>query len=361
MTYLNIFGAIIIILTYLFVLSLTGNRQIINIFRILVKILIIPLVITIVLFITDIVGSNIKNLVILGIIAGLCILPYIIIEIIQLLYVELKIRKLNDETIYIREIDTKYSVAVISYLFNQKLEKKKDVIATIINLCSKEAISIQCNENTITEIIDLKNTSNLTLDEKYVYNWIVHRNNNKFNFKEWNDTVKREYEKANLSTEKYINLYIIHFSIFVLVFFSALVYGFVLQSKLQDGYLINTNGAYDWLLYAFAIPFLSALIMALDKTIREIFSINKNNFNIYTKNGVLEILRWKKFIKFICDYSLLKEKDIESVVLWEKYLAYSMVLNINRKYLQANTNKLNDFLKFNISEKLDDYIINAIK
>jgi uncharacterized membrane protein len=184
-------------------------------------------------------------------------------------------------------------------------------------------------------------------------------NNNTFNFKEWNNIVEKEYAKANLSIEKYINLYAIFFGIFALTFVFTFAYGIVLQNNSPDGHIVS--GTYDWWLYAFAIPFVSAFIMGIDKTIREIFSVNKNNFNIYTENGVLEILRWKKFKKFICDYSLLKERDIDSVVLWEKYLAYSMVLNINKKYLQTNTDKLPNFLKFDISEKLDDYILNAVK
>lgn len=47
------------------------------------------------------------------------------------------IRKNKINEIYIRDVDAEYSPAVLSYLMNNKIEIKKHLSATLLNLCTK--------------------------------------------------------------------------------------------------------------------------------------------------------------------------------------------------------------------------------
>ena len=43
----------------------------------------------------------------------------------------------------------------------------------------------------------------------------------------------------------------------------------------------------------------------------------------YTKKGAIEYNRWKKFEKFMTDYTMIEEKEYENIVILGEYLAYS--------------------------------------
>ncbi len=61
----------------------------------------------------------------------------------------------------------------------------------------------------------------------------------------------------------------------------------------------------------------------------------KDIFGKWTKNGREYYLRWKNFEKYLTDYSLIKEKPPESVVLWDKYLIYGTALGVAKKVTRA--------------------------
>jgi uncharacterized membrane protein len=61
----------------------------------------------------------------------------------------------------------------------------------------------------------------------------------------------------------------------------------------------------------------------------------KDVFGRWTKNGRKYYLRWKNFEKYLTDYSLLKEKPPESVILWDKYLIYGTALGVAKKVTKA--------------------------
>ena len=39
-----------------------------------------------------------------------------------------------------------------------------------------------------------------------------------------------------------------------------------------------------------------------------------------------------KFKRFVKEYTLLKDRNMEEVEIYERYIPYAMVLNINKKY-----------------------------
>ena len=56
--------------------------------------------------------------------------------------------------------------------------------------------------------------------------------------------------------------------------------------------------------------------------------------NILTQTGVDEKNKWDAFQKYMEDFSLLKEKEIPALVLWEKYLVFATAFGISEKVLK---------------------------
>ena len=63
-------------------------------------------------------------------------------------------------------------------------------------------------------------------------------------------------------------------------------------------------------------------------------SIITKRINVLTQEGVDEKNKWKAFEKFMEDFSMLDQKDIPDVVLWEKYLVFATAFGISEKVLK---------------------------
>lgn len=234
--------------------------------------------------------------------------------------------------IYIRDIEVKYSPAVASYLMNNRIETTKDLSATLLNLCAKNILKIERKENKI-DIIDLDNrkeVAKLCNDEKYAYQMLVEGvDNKKINM--WKKKVYDEYQKYGFSknTDKPLGMYIfgVYVAIFIMIFIYMIFTGeYTITGKIAEvlGYILITT-------------FIAAWEMIVLSGFKHFFNtiLNKNNSNefrdIYTSKGAREYTKWKRFQDFMEDFSLIDEKEHESVVLWGKYLSYSIALGINKK------------------------------
>ena len=76
-----------------------------------------------------------------------------------------------------------------------------------------------------------------------------------------------------------------------------------------------------------------------------------NKISVLTQAGSDEKEQWKGLVKFLKNYSLLSEKGVLDLVLWEKYLVFATALGIGEKVveeLKAN------YPEVFIQEKWDD-------
>ena len=65
-----------------------------------------------------------------------------------------------------------------------------------------------------------------------------------------------------------------------------------------------------------------------------ILGIMSAKVNVFTQKGVDEKEQWKAFKKYMEDFSLLKDKEIPSLVVWEKYLVFATAFGISEKVLK---------------------------
>lgn len=63
-------------------------------------------------------------------------------------------------------------------------------------------------------------------------------------------------------------------------------------------------------------------------------SMAKNRISVYTQVGVDEQDKWKALKKYMEDFSLLKEKEVPDLVLWEKFLVYATAFGIAEKVIK---------------------------
>lgn len=246
---------------------------------------------------------------------------------------QLLVIKNNDKDIYVRDIEVKYSPAVVSYLMDNKIETKKDLPATLLNLCAKNILKIQKDENGKINIIDLKNEKeviNLQEDEKYAYEMLVSGVTSS-KIVSWKNKVEEEYAKYQFSKEHKKSLVHYIMGIYIAIFVFVFIY-----CAITGEYEITGNVA-RIISVAIVATFMGAWEMAIFSGAKGMINafINRNEKgdfkDTYTDKGAREYARWKKFEKFIEDFSLINEKEHESVVLWGKYLSYSIALGINKK------------------------------
>lgn len=266
---------------------------------------------------------------------------------------KLIILKHREKEIYIRDVDVPYSPAVLSYLINNKIETKKDLSATLLNLCAKNILKIEKDNNQELKFIDLKNEKEiekLSADEYYAYEMFT-QGITTSKIRKWKIKVKEEYDKYKFSKENKIDLS----KYFLLAYFAFIIIVAIIST------VFNINSFGKMIANLMIIIFFAAWEMAIFSGIKAFIKGKTNKksefMDTYTKKGAIEFDRWKKFEAFIEDYTLIKDKEATSVIILGKYLSYSIALGINKKCdkelqdLIDTEYSFNDMMIFNMLEE----------
>ena len=128
-----------------------------------------------------------------------------------------------------------------------------------------------------------------------------------------------------------------------------IIYSFIKSRKILVDKIKKINYYEFWVIITFIIMCaLGIVILNFNKYI-EIYGllgillifntilILKTNTNIFTKKGKKEYEKAYGLKEYIKDYSLIKDRDIDSAIVWDEYLAYAVAFSIPNKV----TNKIN--------------------
>ena len=63
--------------------------------------------------------------------------------------------------------------------------------------------------------------------------------------------------------------------------------------------------------------------------------VNSNKYTLLTQNGENEYAKWRGLYNFLNSKTLINEKSVIDVVLWEKYLVYATAFGISEKVIKA--------------------------
>lgn len=100
-------------------------------------------------------------------------------------------------------------------------------------------------------------------------------------------------------------------------------------------------------LIGFSVPI--GIILMINALLTYIIS---TKVNVLTQKGVDEQEKWKGLKKYMQDFSLLKEKEIPALELWEEYLVFATAFGISKKVLEQlkiiypEIEEINEFNKY---------------
>ena len=263
-----------------------------------------------------------------------------------------------------RENDSTPTEAAYLYNFHkqrlstQKIQRQA-VSATLLDLCLKKIISLKVKDNDVYVKILQNNPSDLPKDELAIFNLIEKASKDKeeFEINELNTYAKKEYYKyskyindmVNSARNKLYELKLIDkanernyrkyqnagskFIIFKNLY-EWLVVTFVLsilpifEMKMIEAFGIEYKNVFLAILVAL-LPLLGVMLYSW-KMQEKI----KGKIAVLTQAGSDEKAEWKGLAKFMEDFSLLDEKELPDLVLWEKYLVYATAFGIADKVIE---------------------------
>jgi uncharacterized membrane protein len=207
-----------------------------------------------------------------------------------------------------------------SYLINQKIEKQKDLFSTILNLVAKRSIDIIPESNDYT-YKKLDNNVILNNDEKYVYDWLFSEDKNQFSLLTWQGIIKKELLSKGLIEEKQSKKKR-NILIFFIWFFIYCVIGILHWKN-----IIN-NQTFDAFLAIILYPF---IIIIPGIAVFEKLEIKIDNY-VLSQKGKEVYAKLKSLKRFLKDFSIISERKSEEVYIWDEYLAFALVLDVNINY-----------------------------
>ena len=238
---------------------------------------------------------------------------------------------------YYRDIISKYSPAVLSYIDDFKLEEK-DIVATLMSLELKQKLTIK---NGIKIINDSE--ENLDENEKYIFKKLKSNTLKNINMLEFEEKVKKDCLDYNLLEEnKDIKKKIIKKVFFSVCIYILIVAGFFNFPTFYNN-IPNKNIAILFLPVMFILFFIMIILpFSTIVYIKSYYRMNKQNPYIRNKqarniNKKLEGLR-----NYMKDFSQLSESQYNEIVLWEDYLIYSVILGQNSKIVKEIMEKINE-------------------
>lgn len=252
-----------------------------------------------------------------------------------------------------------------AYLYNYEKERLSDekvqeqsVAATILNLCLKKKIKLVCKNNNVYVKIISKEISDLNEDEKNIYNILYKAGNAKeyFDIEELKSYARKnyyEYSKyiskfANCireslyeqklidknEEEKYSNFEVANFNAGATKYLYMLtcVFGLVANISFFEIKMVSVFGIFSSIYLKILLTLAPLVLLSINKN--KLKHKCKNKISVITQLGFDEKQQWEGLKNYLEDYSLLNEKGITDLVMWEKYLVYATAFGISEKVLK---------------------------
>lgn len=277
----------------------------------------------------------------------------------------------NEGLKYYREIPRESATpAEAVYLYNFERERlatgkiqRNTVSATILDLCFKKKVDLKINERKKVAIsFNNCDTRDLKKDELKIYKLLKNASKNEKEF---------EIEKLNIYAKKEYNKYSNYINEFVNEARNNLYKLKLIDKKKEKQYrsYILADIKYEMLkwFYEFFIVYyiismlpvfknaaitvfgntrivfqnymLAAILMCLPVVLvflhlYKVQSKQKNKIAILTEAGEDEKEKWKALKGFMSEYSLISEKGMNDLVIWEKYLIFATAFGLSDKVIK---------------------------
>lgn len=244
---------------------------------------------------------------------------------------EVKISK--DDVKYFRDIISKYSPSVLSYIYDFNVGKN-ELIATLLMLELKGKIKIE-------EKITILNSDykDLEQNEIYVLNAVKNCKVKKFDFDEYKKVVCEDSLNNNLlkkkgNRSKYITVF---FLITIVITIILFYYSFIKMMIISNSNSIE--------IVDFILPIVAMVIVSMSPVflLAYVFFYHKFQVNdpyIRNSEGKSLYIKLNGLKNFLTDFSNIKNKSKEDLILWEDYLIYSVLFGLNTKLTDDINSKI---------------------
>lgn len=268
---------------------------------------------------------------------------------------------------YYRDIprENKSTPAEANYLyhFTKDLNDVKDfqadtVAGIILDLALKKYISIECYEDEVYIKI-LKDSDGLKEDEESIYKLLKNASGGEkeYPISKLNKYAKKNYQTYGNLINKMVNssresLYkeelvdraekkmytkskhaeYTYKSLFRFLGFAIIYYLISLIPIFLNGHIImfGINYASGCLKILVALAPIIATVLIKNKILSKL----QNKIAVLTQKGSEEKEQWEGLARYMEDFSMLDEKEIPSLVVWEKYLVYATTFGIAEKVIE---------------------------
>ena len=284
-----------------------------------------------------------------------CFLVVFIYSIIEGIYFYIKNKSYKSNIDYLRELPRDYSPSMVSFLMNMKIEYKKDLLADLIYLEQLGIIKI-LDDETINIISD-KNWNAYESHLKYLVEEMKKINNlninaiinNKNIYSSYRYCIIEDLKVCNLLDNYSVNILniVILFAIFIFFRFFA-VFGMDLMiNNIKNAFSGNemSNEEAIGIVLKFAnmaqglqkmyslFPVIIVTVFGLIKVIPFVKRITGTDY-MRSKQGKKDVSMWLSYYKFIKDFSIMNERNLEEKNLWGYYFAYRLAPGINTKVIK---------------------------
>lgn len=308
--------------------------------------------------------------------------------------------KLNNSKIYERNPPTKHSPAMISAILNSPTDGKPTIdafIATIFDLARKNIIKIKEGKNKKEIIIKINEKNNLNLtdyENKVIYFLNSNKDiNNEINWdnlkkklkkfdnakkfqkiiKEFKTIISKNINKIdyfnNEGNKKFIiysNLLIAFFTIIgiyldhIMIIFYLTVMFITIVLNITSNKMKKLNILNIFFIIIMILQFSSFLIVTLINVFYSTFNIaffisaiiiiilnfiNKKILGRWTNKGRNIDVKWNNFKRFLKDFSELNTHPPRSIIIWEQFLVYAIVLGVADNVIKVMKLKVPNFSK----------------
>lgn len=228
-----------------------------------------------------------------------------------------EIDALNDDDILKRTIDFEYNPSIASFLFEHKVGLK-ELSADILYLHAKKVLKIEKNrlgkyELSIGEKYN-EYKEELTASDEYIVEYV--KNNWEFDVLKWKEKVREEYDSLGFVNKKeHISDKTFYIIMGVIIFGGMYI--------LQAIYNID---------FADALMYVSFFSVIVTFGVFGVYSSVRTRYLLPTRKGKEAIKQCIKLKKFMEEYTLLKDRTVEEIRIYEKYIPYAVALDVNKKY-----------------------------
>ena len=302
--------------------------------KLLLVICCIPMIAIIFLIDWKQIYSNNKTICMLQISLFLISVVYVIVNYIiskiNIYKIENKNKTLDYE--YYREILDETSSGVLSFVYNKRINYKDILISTLLKLEKEKIIKLDYNNSHI-EIL-LNESNKLSEYEKYILNLLK--------FESKNEAIQFSTLKQIISNEN----------------FKINIRELIKKSSKEKGYYKTNNFTSNIIVYIILInffvtffilftePIVGALCLFNTIILFLLCYIANKKIYIKTKQGKLLSDKLNGLKKFLTEYSIINERQIEEISVWDYYIIYAIIFD-----LKGNLDRDVDLLYNILSEK----------